>query len=241
MYIPIERRNLERNLQIIYKTLGVTLEELGKYLVIVEYDDNFDDMVEYLTSGKNFKNVMSVIFDSATEIMDTDLTLELSEQANEARDPEDRKEKSLFKQVKLSQEGYGALAGNMIRLMRIFGNLSKRGKYVIIISRLDENPKWDRELSAAPMLKGKEFSKSFAGKCDFIGLVEPRVNEEQHIVYPPKVSFISDGSYLAKWTGKYPLRKGKEQEPRNMPLDLELILGTDDVPNKSKTAKEGKV
>ena len=71
---------------------------------------------------------------------------------------------------------------------------------VIVTALLAENPKWNRELAAAPALKGKEFPTNFPGFFDLIGLVQTRVNGEGDIVYPPAVHFKSeDDSFLAKF------------------------------------------
>ena len=61
------------------------------------------------------------------------------------------------------------------------------------------------------------------GFCDFIGYVEPRLEAdefgEDHVVYPPFVSFEPNGQYMAKWTGLMP----PGGATRKM-LNVEMIL-----------------
>jgi len=113
-------------------------------------------------------------------------------------------------------EGYGGLASQMFRVTDLLCKLSLLGKTVIVTARLVENPKWNRELSAAPALKGREFPTNMPGFFDLIGLVTPRIKEDK-LIYPPYVQFSSpDNSFVAKYTGS----KGKTEGP----LNLEKIL-----------------
>jgi hypothetical protein len=71
-------------------------------------------------------------------------------------------------------------------------------------ARDQDNPKWNLELSCGPALAGKEFPRDMKGFFDFIGMVESRVDDSGHIVYPPVVSCDDNGAYLSKWTGIKP-------------------------------------
>ena len=140
----------------------------------------------------------------------------------------------------MSLEGFGGLASQMSRSMKLLGKLSERGKYVVITCLLQENPKWNRDISAAPALKGKEFTTNIASYCDLIGLVESRYEEkavkgkkEKEIVkvFPPRVSFEGEG-FMHKFTGVRHF-EGKAAGP----LDFRKILG---IGNETKTTgKEG--
>jgi hypothetical protein len=91
------------------------------------------------------------------------------------------------------------------------------GKVVIVTALLQENPRWNRELSAAPALKGREFPANMPGFFDLIGLVQTRTDGKGNVVYPPLVRFQSpDGSFLAKFTGKGTRTEG--------PLDISKII-----------------
>jgi hypothetical protein len=72
-------------------------------------------------------------------------------------------------------------------------------------------------LAAAPALKGREYPVNMPGFFDLIGLVEPRVDDEGNVLYPPRVRFQSpDDSFVAKWTGVGSRTQG--------PLDISKIL-----------------
>jgi hypothetical protein len=105
--------------------------------------------------------------------------------------------------AKMSQEGYGTLGSSMLRFTQALAKLSQQGRTIVCLARTESNPKYNRNYSTGPALKGQEYSKHFAGFFDFIGLVEQRSKDDK-VVYPPAVSFESDGSFLAKWTGITP-------------------------------------
>ena len=91
------------------------------------------------------------------------------------------------------------------------------GKVVIVTALLQENPKWNRELAAAPALKGREFPVNMPGFFDLIGLVESRTDGDGKLIYPPRVRFQSpDDSFVAKFTGAGNKTQG--------PLDITKIL-----------------
>ena len=91
------------------------------------------------------------------------------------------------------------------------------GKCVIVTALLSENPRYNRELSAAPALRGREFPANVPGFFDLIGLVQIRTDGEGEIVYPPLVRFQSpDGSFLAKFTGTGNRTEG--------PLNIQKII-----------------
>ncbi len=165
------------------------------------YED-FDDLMKTVTDISFFDGAKTVIVDSLTHIMSICLSDEILDESYEAMSAKDKLGgKDLAMRVKMSQEGYGTLSGQMLRLTAALTKLSQSGKEVICIARVEQAPKWDRSLAAAPALKGKEYSKYFTGFFDFIGLLDANVENGQ-IVYPPLVSFQNDGSFISKWTGK---------------------------------------
>ena len=120
----------------------------------------------------------------------------------------------------MSQEGFGGLSSQMSRMFNLLGKLSMEGKVVIVSALLAENPKWDRELSAAPAFKGREFPTNMPAFVDMIGLVQKRFDEHGNIVYPPFVSFEGDGSFICKFTGV----KNDPNKKAVGPLDFSRIL-----------------
>ena len=151
--------------------------------------------------------------------MSIGLATEIEDQAFEARSIKEREVKPLVNRTKMSLEGYGGLASHMFRLTAALGRLSQMGKVVIVTALLAENPKWNRDLAAGPALKGKEFPVNMPGFFDLIGLVEPSVDSDGNIVYPPLVRFqSSDDSFVSKFTGKGEKTQG--------PLNITKILQT---------------
>jgi hypothetical protein len=183
---------------------------------VAVYED-WAGLMEFITTAGNFERHRTVVVDSYSHVMTVGLSSQIEDQAFEARSEKEREVKPLVSQTKMSQEGYGGLASHMFRLTAALGRLSQAGKVVIVTALLSENPKWNRELAAAPALKGREFPVNMPGFFDLIGLVEPRVDGDGKIIYPPRVRFQSpDDSFVAKFTGAGTKTQG--------PLDINKIL-----------------
>ena len=210
MYIQTEARSLKPSLD--------AANRPSLDICVAVYED-WTGLMEFVASPKNFERHKSIILDSYSHLMNVGLSSEIENEAFEARSASDKSVKPLVGQVKLSQEGYGGLASQMFRLTSLLGKLSRMGKIVIVTALLTENPKWNRELAAAPALKGREFPTNMPGFFDLIGLVESRTDGDGKIIYPPMVRFQSpDDSFVAKWTGK----GTKTQGPLNIQKILEL-------------------
>jgi len=175
------------------------------------------ELMDYISEKKNINRYATIVLDSMTYLLNVSLSGEIEDESYDSRSDTEKKIKPLINMAKLSLEGYGGLSSQAFRLMKALGRLSTAGKVIIITSLLAENPRWNRELSAAPALKGKEFPNSFPGFLDMIGFVQSRHDEDGNIIYPPWVSFESpDGSFMAKYTGTGKRRAG--------PLNFERIL-----------------
>jgi hypothetical protein len=183
---------------------------------VAQYTTWFD-LMEFLQDPQNTERYTTVAIDSITYLMNVSLSGEIENEAFEAKTTEEKRRKPIVSQTKLSPEGYGGLSSQMFRLMKTIGRLSEAGKIVIVTALLQQNPKWDHELAAAPALKGREFPTSMPGFFDLIGLVESRVDGNGKLIYPPMISFeVSDGAFLAKFTGTGDKRTG--------PLDFIKML-----------------
>jgi len=186
------------------RSLRPSIEAAGRKdinLKVAEYT-KFMELIEFLADEKNTEPYNTIILDSLTHLSTIGLSNELTDEAFEARSEKEKMVKQLSSRTKMSQEAYGALSANLFRLMSVLGNISRRGKVVICLCLLSENPKWNRELAAAPTLKGKEFPNSMPGFFDLIGRLQTRIDENDNIVYPPYVYFKSiDDSFMAKFTG----------------------------------------
>ena len=208
MYIQTEPRSLKPSLDAIGREIDL---DVAVY-------QSFPGLMQFVTNLKNFERHQSIIIDSYSHLMSIGLSSEIEDEQFEARPEKERMLKSLASQVKLSQEGFGTLSSHMFRLTAALGRLSRLGKIVVVTALLQENPRWDRDLSAAPALKGREFPTNAPGFFDLIGLVEPRQDGDGNVIYPPKVRFQSpDGSFVAKWTGAGSRTEG--------PLNITKILG----------------
>jgi len=209
MYIQTEARSLKPSLD----AAGRPDLEID----VAIYED-WAGLNEFVANPKNFGRHKTIVVDSYSHLMSVGLSTEIEDQAHEARTEKERAVKPLASQTKLSQEGYGALSSLMFRLTAALGKLSRMGKIVIVTALLQENPKWNRELAAAPALKGREFPVNMPGFFDLIGLVESRTDSDGRIIYPPRVRFQSpDESFVAKWTGAGSRTEG--------PLNITKILG----------------
>jgi len=170
--------------------------------VYTQWQDAVDFLHDY-----DFSRYKTIVLDSISHLIGIELSTELENEGYEALSSKKKGEieKSLTMRSKLSQEGFGALGREMLRFTNSLSRFSLEGKVVVLLARLEQNPKFNRALSAGPAVMGKEFVKHLPGFCDYIGLVEPRIDRNTgKNLYPPKVSFEGDGTYMAKWTGVTP-------------------------------------
>ncbi len=208
MYIQTEPRSLKPSLD------AANRPDLD--IDIAVYED-WASLIEFVATPDNFKRHKTVVIDSYSHLMVVSLSSEIEDQAFEARNEKERQVKSIVSQAKMSLEGYGGLSSWMFRLTTALGKLSQDGKVVIVTCLLAENPKWNRELAAAPALKGREFPISMPAFFDLIGMVQSRLDNDGNVIYPPRVRFQSpDDSFMAKFTGSGTKTQG--------PLDFTKIL-----------------
>lgn len=185
--------------------------------VDIAYYEKWVDTMDFMSDDKKTERHKTIVLDSATYLMNVSLSSEIEDEAFDAREDKEKSIKPIVMRTKMSQEAFGGLSSQMSRFMRILGRLSARGKIVIVTALVAENPKWNRELAAAPALKGREFPNTMPGFFDLIGFVQTRHNDSGEVIYPPWVSFESpDGSFMAKYTGTGKKRSG--------PLDFSKIL-----------------
>jgi hypothetical protein len=169
----------------------------------IGYYEGWDDLLDIIYDLENFKKIKSLIFDGLTHVMNIHLADEILDENYESMD-KSKISKDLTMRVKMSQEGYGTMSKQMVRLMKGFEQLTVAGIDVHCTARDDQQPKWNRALTCAPALAGKEFPRDMKGFFDFIGMVETRFDEAGKVVYPPVVSCDDNGEYLSKWTGLKP-------------------------------------
>lgn len=252
MYMCAEARNAELSFDASGRNivLGDMSNDLGNIndYVIVEYQDWYSmlDFLDDTVSNCDKLPFKSYVLDGITQ-----LTVNLAEEISTAgykaskvgqKGEELQKiiERKIIQEQKMSIEGFGALAAQMNRAIRLLGKLTQAGKYVIINALLEERPKWNVSLSAAPSLMGKKFGNDLPGACDLIGMTVRRYEEDEHgniiknrIVFPPFAMFECEESehFECKWTGpRIRIRDRSGNDIPNalmrFPLDYRIILGT---------------
>ena len=194
--------------------------------------EGWQDMLEFLADVENFRGARTIVIDSMTHLMGIHLADEILEESYQGMDAAKKTVKELAQRAKMSEEGYGTLSRQMLRLMKLTGNLCDAGYDVIYTARDEDRPKYNRELQCGPALMGKDFSKQMKGYFDFIGLVESNVNEDNVVIYPPLVSCDDQGDYLSKWTGVKP-PGGVIRKPFNIMKMMAIANGVakNDVPD----------
>jgi len=181
--------------------------------------ENFDDLIDLCYDPTRFSGATTIGLDSFTHLMCVHLAQEILDENYSSKSEKEQNEilKALTMQVKMSQEAYGTLSGQMNRLMRALQKLTMSGFDIVCTARMADRPKWNRALSAAPALMGQEFSKSMDGFFDFICMLEP-CDPPEGMERPafgastadtwrynaPLASFNANDAYLAKWTGAMP-------------------------------------
>lgn len=233
IYLACEPRNPSENIRI---------AELGKDDILILIPETWQDLLDTISNmimhpegfPNDVRNYKTLFVDGVSHLMNVFLSNELEDESFDARDAKDKLIKPLINSAKLSLEGYGGLASQMHRFTKLIGRLSAQGMVVIVASLAKTQPKWDRDISVGPNLKGKEFPLDMPGSFDIIGWVQTRRDEAGRIVYPPIVSFREGEGYMAKFCG---LRKGGLQGP----LDVGKILAfRDKMMGEAENGKDDK-
>jgi hypothetical protein len=192
LYFECEPRPVER-----------TAEEIDMTDIKIAHPEDFFDLFEFLQ--ENQKKIVSkyktIFIDSLSFLMNVTLLGEIEEETARA-EIFDTKKRPIVSLGRTDWTGYGALGSLMKRFCALLGKTAVEGSIVICSALLDDKPKWNRELSAAPAFAGKDFPRDMPSYFDIIGLVEERKDKEGNVIYPPVIKVKSDGSFLAKWTGK---------------------------------------
>ena len=197
-----------------------SLEAIGREVKVkFKIPDGYQDFIDFLgtEAAKETLPYRSLLIDSFSYFMNVSMKSEAEIETFEAGVVSQRR--SFTDQFRLDMAAYGGLAGGATRICTLLGAISQKGIVVVCTALRDENPSWSLSLNEAPAFIGKAFPINAPGFFDLIGRVRPRVDAEtKKLIYPPLVDFESDGSFLAKWTGK----RGKSTSG---PLDFKAILG----------------
>ncbi len=197
----------------------IALEAVG-HSVKVKFmqPESYEDLIEFLSKQveRDSYPYKSLVTDSFSYYMNVELKTLMEKETSEAGIFPGKR--TFIDQFRLDLTAFGSLAGGMKRLCGLLGKISQEGIIVVATALLQNEPKWNRDLSATPAFIGKDFPTNAPGYFDLIGLVQQRLDENGNVVYPPLVSFEGDGSFVCKWTG----RRIKKAEG---PLDFKRILG----------------
>jgi len=197
LYCKVENRNPQISLQ-------VSGRDLDKYPVdIIEYT-KFGEFKEFIENDSLTEPYDIIATDSISYLMNVSLSKEIEDETFFAKSEAEQRKKTLITSTKKDYEGWGALAGQMYRLIVPMGRLSARGKIVVCTFLEDANPGWGRMHNTAPLVDGKKFGDNMGGFFDYIGWLESRYDENGEPVYPPIVHFHGMPDVYCKWTGVLP-------------------------------------
>ena len=197
LYVEVDPKPVERT--------GADVVDFSR--IDIAHPENFLDLFQYVyeKGDEIAKQYKSVVIDPFSFLINVVLLGDLEDET--ARAEVFGNKRPLMNLGRTDLSGYGSLASLAKRLCRGLGLIAVQGVTVVCIALLDEAPKWNRELVAAPAFAGKEFNRDYPAYFDCIGLVQRR-EEGGEIVYPPVVIFDSpDESFVHKWSGQ---RKGRE-------------------------------
>jgi len=199
------------------RDLRMSVEPAGRKLLDIDEAKytNWTELMELLADPATSKGVDNIILDGLTQLITGNIQFELVSEISEARKAKKDEDilKPLTNESKMTMESYGTLAFQMKRMMNLLCRHAKNaGKNIIITSLLQEHPKWNMVLSAAPSLAGKEFPKVVSGLCDYVGMLERRYVDitdangnviGTKIQFPPTVKFepLMGEQFECKWTG----------------------------------------
>jgi hypothetical protein len=189
--------------------------------LVVGVYENFMDCIDTVFNIKKFGSAKTIFIDSFSHLMVAQLAYEILDENYNAKSDEEKANivKELTMKMKLSKEGYGALADNMLRLMNGLQNLTMAGYDVIGTARSEERERFNKTIQYGPMFSGQKFGYAVPGYFDFIACLRSPDREDDEVPPPhdssmldlwkyhaPLASFNSNESYLAKWSGPIPPR-----------------------------------
>lgn len=179
---------------------------------------NFDELRDFLSSEIDKPSYTSYLLDGVSYLMSINLKGEVLDQIHGTSAKSKASSKQLIAETKMTMEGWGAMAENMIRIAQLCGKLSQQGTCVLWTALVQGDTRFgDGQFGKAPNFAGKAFNKDFPGLFDLIGLVKDNYDKDGKLIYPPKVGFHSSaGDFMAKWTGQ-----GME---RVFDLDIDSIM-----------------
>jgi hypothetical protein len=152
----------------------------------------------------------TLVFDSGTFWMNCKLAIRVEDDRNKGRNDKDKGRLSAM--TKTDWTEVNTVNSQMARLTDLLKEIAGLGVFTIMTAQMQEDPKWNRDLEAAPCFNYKDFNKALKGYFDYIGFTIPRTkrvdpedeDSEVETVYPPLLSFNGQHGYLVKWRGVQP-------------------------------------
>jgi len=218
LWLPMERKDVKKNYG-----LAMELGKLSKGDIDIAYYENWQDSMDFFFNPESTAKYSTIFPDGLTHLMGIDMLQEIENQSilgmKKSKDLMDKiKDKPLAYLTKGGMENYGTLNTITIRMLEALTHLHEHGKCIVFSALLDENPAWNRELTASPLISGKAFSKSIPVFFGTIGLVISRLSKEGQQQYPPKVMLRSnEGDFMARFTGR-------PSSATTGPLDIQKIM-----------------
>lgn len=194
----------------IWESIDVLENEGEKFEGKIVTPDSQEQIYELLSSITNsllsgkkplFK---AIIFDSASTWMNCDLQTRLENDRFELKYGNIKKENvRLVQRTHTTFDEVGSTNSEMRRLTKMFEKITDLGVAVYFTAHLQENPKFNSALAAAPAFIFKDYNLILRGCFSYIGLLTTRFDQSGERVFPPTISFESndDARYMAKWRG----------------------------------------
>jgi hypothetical protein len=195
------------------KSVAVCKEKGEDIDITVVMPDSHEDLMDTLNrmllkvlerraQGKPFK-YNTVLMDSGTYWMNCKLAIRVEDDRNKDRQGVD--EGKLSAMTKTDWTEVNTVNSQMARLTDLLKSLANAGVMVVMTAQMQNDPKWNNELEAAPCFNYKDYNKALKGYFDYIGYTMPNIDEETgKVKYPPKLSFSGSQGYLVKWRGVQP-------------------------------------
>jgi hypothetical protein len=162
-----------------------------------ELMEDLNEMIVQIKAGKFMYE--SILFDSGSYWMNCKLAVRLEDDRNEGRDTGKLKDQTVT-----TWDEVGAANSQMSRLTDRLKTISKLGVFTVMTAQMMENPKWNRDLEAAPCFLYKDFNKILKGYFDYIGFLQTNLDDDNNPIFPPDISFSSELGYMVKWRGIQP-------------------------------------
>lgn len=207
-WLTFEPRDLMRSIEAAEK-----VEQFNEGKLKVAVYSTFMELMEFLDAVDEFSAFRTVFADGLSHFMNVAVTTEIKRENLDTKS-----KKPIMDMTKVEFQDRGEVNQAVFRVMSALGRLVALGKIVIVSCLESEKSKYkmgEWDMVAGPELGGREVPSNFPGFFDLIG----RLTDHMHKpiegavrcpycndktagkVYPPVISFESDGNYLAKYTG----------------------------------------